>query len=99
MLSRIDRFSSSPSRRKRDRRPIDGPGDIRGSGPGRKDLALRDDDFRDRLQRRLRGQDEALAKEDEGDHVQEEEGRKDRLRQERQTGTRARDVRLQEPSP
>ena len=78
---------------------VDGPGDIAGGGPGRKDLALRRDGFRDRRQRRLRGQDEALAKEDEGGHVEEEEGGKDGLRQERQTGTRVRDERLQGPLP
>ena len=50
---------------------------------------MRHDGIRDRLQRRLRWQDEALAKEDESGHVQEEERRQDRLRQERQSGTGA----------
>ena len=76
---------------------VDGPGDIGGGSPGGKDLPLRRDDSRNRLQRRLRGQDEALAKKDEGDHVQEEERRQDCLRQERNTGTRVRNVRQQGP--
>ena len=60
---------------------------------------MRDDGFRYSLQRRLRGKDEALTKVDEGGHVQEEERREDRLRQERQAGTRVRNVRLQGPFP
>ena len=78
---------------------VDGPGDMRGGGTEGKDFALRDDGFRHRLQRCLRGKDEALTKVDEGGHVQEEERREDRLRQERQAGTRVRNVRLQGPFP
>ncbi len=78
---------------------VDGPGDIPGRGLGRKDLALLLDGFRDRRQRGLRGQDEALAKEGEDGRVEEEEGGEGGLRQERQPGSRVRDERLQGPLP